>query len=244
VFGKTIAALATAGGVGSGAYFHYRGVDNNGHDFQFTDVVAEGMPGRPADDGIDAQGCAAGIAAAAVETVENDYPLVIEQYRALMDSGGAGRHRGGHGVEKIYLLLAAGEIALYGERQHTPAWGIAGGKAGSCSQTWLIRQDGSRETLPAKTDHVKVQSGDRIVLHSAGGGGWGDPLQRDAQRVAEDVARALLTAAAAQDVYGVVLNSGATITIDQRATRELRARRQREKEGKPLPRHDFGGRPG
>jgi N-methylhydantoinase B len=88
---------------------------------------------------------------------------------------------------------------------------------------------------------VKAKSGDRIVFRTAGGGGWGDPLERDPRRVRNDVARKLMTPAAAREQYGVVL-SGDDFELDQRATADLREGFRAARGA--LPVFDFGERPG
>ena len=104
-----------------------------------------------------------------------------------------------------------------------------------------MRRDGERTALPSKVDNVKVRNGDQIVFRTAGGGGWGDPLERDPGRVRNDVARKLVGADAAREHYGVVLK-GADIEVDGRATQELRESLKRNR--KPLSTFDFGERPG
>ena len=105
--------------------------------------------------------------------------MIIEGYASIADTGGAGRHRGGNGVEKVYRLLEPGEISIHDDRHRSQPWGILGGRPGGVSEKWLIRADGRRTPLESKVDNVKVAPGDRIVFRTAGGGGWGDPLERD-----------------------------------------------------------------
>ena len=84
-----------------------------------------------------------------------------------------------------------------------------------------MRKDGSRQPLPSKVDNVRVHPGDRVIFRTAGGGGWGDPLERDAMRTRNDVARKLMSETKAREDYGVVL-SGGRFELDRRATDELR----------------------
>ena len=166
--------------------------------------------------------------------------MLIENYRTVPDTGGAGLHRGGNGAEKVYHLLEDGDISIHDDRHLTQPWGILGGKPGACSEKWLLRRDGGREPLPSKVDNVKVRNGDRIVFRTAGGGGWGDPLERDPMKVRNDVARRLLSAEAARENYGVVLG-GAPVEFDVKATQDLRESMVRNR--KPLPVFDFGELP-
>ena len=114
---------------------------------------------------------------------------------------------------------------------------MLGGKPGSCSEKWIIHKDGPENPLPSKFDQVHVYPGDRIVFRTAGAGGWGDTLERDAETVGRDVARQLVSAASAESDYGVVVAKD-TLMIDRRRTEELRQRMKSTRA--PLSLFDFG----
>ncbi len=173
------------------------------------------------------------------EYLETYYPLIIEGYSTIMDTGGAGKHRGGNGVEKIFLLLEEGDISIHDDRHVSQPWGILGGRPGARSEKWLVRKDGSRQPLPSKVDNVRVYPGDRVIFRTAGGGGWGDPLDRDPMRTRNDVARKLMSEAKAREEYGVVL-SGGGLDLDRRATDEVRESMRRNRKSPKL--FDFGER--
>ena len=139
--------------------------------------------------------------------------MLVEGYTTIIDSGGAGKHRGGNGVEKIFYFLEEGDISIHDDRHDTQPWGILGGRPAACSEKWLVRKDGSREPLPSKIDNVRVRNGDRVIFRTAGGGGWGDPLERDPMRTRNDVARKLMTETKAREDYGVVLTGPASTSI-------------------------------
>ena len=149
-------------------------------------------------------------------------------------------HRGGNGIEKVYRLLEPGMISIQDDRHLTQPWGIFGGKPGACSEKFIERRDGTREPLPAKVDNVQVRRGDRIIFRTAGGGGWGDPLDRDAIRVRSDVARGQITAEKARSDYGVVV-SGIKYELDVPGTKDLRDAMKRTR--KPLELFEYGDRP-
>ena len=237
---KNAPEMATAAGYGSSPHFLYSGTDSDGRAFQLMEILYGGIPGRPIGDGMDGHSWWPLFENIPTEYLESYYPMRVESYASIRDSGGAGLHRGGNGVDKVYLLLEAGEISIHDDRHLTQPWGILGGKPGECSEKWLERADGSREPLPSKIDSVKVVKGDRIIFRTAGGGGWGDPLQRDTQAVRNDVARKLVSAAAARNEYGVVLG-GDAITVDARATEDARASMRANRATQPL--FDFGERP-
>jgi len=233
--------LATAAGYGSSPHFLFSGTDKNGNGFQLMEILYGGIPGRPIGDGMDGHSWWPLFENIPTEYLETYYPLVIEGYNSVMDTGGAGLHRGGNGIEKVYHLLAEGDVSIHDDRHESQPWGILGGKPGAVSAKWLIRKDGEKSPLPSKIDNVRVQPGDRIVFCTAGGGGWGDPLERDPVRVRNDVARRLLSAASARDDYGIVLQGG-DVAIDHRATRDLREGMKRNR--RPPPMFDFGARRG
>ena len=101
----------------------------------------------------------------------------------------------------------------------------------------LIRADGSREVLPSKCDQIKVEPGDQLIYQTAGAGGWGDPLQREAEKVRSDVARELVSADKARRDYGVVLDPD-TGQVDHDATQRLREQLAEERGERPT--FDFG----
>ena len=228
---------ATAAGYGSSPHLLYSGVDGSGRRFQLLEILYGGIPGRPVGDGMDGHSWWPLFENIPCEYLESYYPLVVERYASIPDTGGPGLHRGGNGVEKVYRLLEPGEISIHDDRHISQPWGILGGKPGQCSEKWLERPDGSREPLPSKVDNVKVASGDRIVFCTAGGGGWGDPLERDPSKVRNDVARGLLSREAAEQHYGVTLEGGA---VDIAATRERRDNLKNSSKSGSL--FDFGER--
>jgi len=237
---KNAPEMATAAGYGSSPHFLFSGTDAKGRPFQLMEILYGGIPGRPVGDGMDGHSWWPLFENIPTEYLESYYPMLVESYASVADTGGPGKHRGGNGVEKVYLLLEDGEVSIHDDRHASQPWGILGGKPGACSDKTLVREDGSREALPSKVDNVKVGNGDRIIFRTAGGGGWGDPLERDPHRVRNDVARRLMSAEAAREHYGVVL-SGAGHELDQRATEDLRGSLTNTRGN--LPVFDFGERP-
>lgn len=107
-----------------------------------------------------------------VEALEHAYPFRVERYGVRRNSGGCGRHRGGDGVIRTYHFDAAATVTVMTERRVTGPYGLSGGDAGSPGINRLIRADGSSEALQAK-QVVEVDAGDRLVMETPGGGGWG-----------------------------------------------------------------------
>jgi N-methylhydantoinase B len=231
--------MATAAGYGSSPHFLYSGVDKSGRPFQLMEILFGGIPGRPIGDGLDGHSWWPLFQNIPSEYLETYYPLLIDGYTTIIDTGGAGKHRGGNGVEKIFLLLEEGDISIHDDRHLSQPWGILGGRPGACSEKWLVRKDGTRLPLASKIDNVRVFAGDRVIFRTAGGGGWGDPLERDPMRTRNDVARKLMSEAKAREEYGVVLTGG-RLDLDLRATDELRDSMRRNRKVPKL--FDFGER--
>ena len=235
--GHNAPEMATAAGFGSSPHFLYSGIATDGAPFQLMEILYGGIPGRPLGDGIDGHSWWPLFENIPTEYLETYFPIVIERYASICDSGGAGKHRGGNGVEKIYRILEPGEVSIHDDRHQSQPWGILGGKPGACSAKWLIQGDSGRKPLPSKVDHVEVYPGDKIIFQTAGAGGWGDPLERDNEAVRKDVVRRLISIEVAQEAYGVVLDP-ATFQAD---TKETEALRQRIRSTRRVPTiFDFG----
>ena len=171
------------------------------------------------------------------EYLESYCPLRVDRYASVIDSGGAGLHRGGNGIDKWYTFLEPGDIAIHDDRWLTPPWGILGGKPGMRSKKILIRKDGTQTVLPSKCDQIRVEPGDQLIYQTAGGGGWGDPLQRPIEKVHPDVIRELVSVEKARRDYGVVIDSQ-TRQVEEAATQALRE--QMAQERGPIKTFDFG----
>ncbi|MDE0727383.1 MAG: hydantoinase B/oxoprolinase family protein, partial [Alphaproteobacteria bacterium] len=129
--------MATAAGYGSSPHFLYSGTGQDGRDFQLMEILYGGIPGRPIGDGMDGHSWWPLFENIPTEYLETYYPMVIEGYNSVMDTGGAGLHRGGNGIEKVYHLLAEGDVSIHDDRHESQPWGILGGKPGAVSAKWL-----------------------------------------------------------------------------------------------------------
>lgn len=155
------------------------------------------------------------------EFLELYYPLRIEEYNCVTDSGGAGLFRGGNAQRIFYKFLEEGEISIHDDRWLSKPWGVLGGEPGKRSSKILVHEDGTREVLPSKKDHIKVSTGDCLEWLTWGGGGYGDPLSRPAETVALEVHRGLVSHDGARR-YGVVVKPD--FTVDKSATESLRGK--------------------
>ncbi|MCL6600781.1 MAG: hydantoinase B/oxoprolinase family protein [Alicyclobacillus macrosporangiidus] len=217
-----------AAGYGTSPYFIYSGHDEQGREFHLMEVMYGGLPGRPIGDGLDGHSWWPAFVNIPTEYLETYYPLRVEYYRTGIDSGGAGKHRGGNCNEKLYTCLASGMVSIHDDRAKIQPWGINGGEPGTSSYKILIKRDGTQVQLPSKVDNVRVEAGDQILFVTAGSGGWGDPLEREPERVQLDVARGLVSLQKAAKSYGVVLEPD-SLEINLRATNELRAKMRAER---------------
>jgi N-methylhydantoinase B len=194
-----------AAGFSDSPHLMYSGYDRHGEWFQLFQIGFGGIPGKPFGDGADGHSLWPNFTNVPNEFLEAYFPLRIEAYETIPDSGGAGLHRGGNALRVAYRFLEPGEISLHDDRWLTHPWGVNGGAPGRRSRKLLHRADGSSEVLPAKCDRVVVAENDLLVFETWGGGGWGDPLARDPALVARDVRRGLLTPDGAL-AYGVQLD--------------------------------------
>lgn len=160
-----------------------------------------------------------------VEVLEVKYGVLVEQYGFNVSGAGAGQWRGGEGVVKDYRITA--ETALVTgicDRSETPPWGAAGGKPGSCNAITIYREDGTLAHRGGLISARRVTKGDLVRITTATGGGWGNPLEREANAVRDDVGNGFITPEQAQDVYGVIVNPVTDevvgVTSERRAMRE------------------------
>jgi N-methylhydantoinase B len=212
-----------AAGFSSSPHLMYSGTwtegERAGEWFQLYQIGFGGIPGRPAGDGPDGYSLWPSFTNVPNEFLEAYFPLVIEKYETVADSGGPGLYRGGNGIDIAYRFLEPGQVSIHDDRWFIYPWGVNGGLPGGRSRKWLERTDGSVEILPSKCDRVQVRRGDLLHYVTWGGGGWGDPLQRDPELVALEVERGLVSRDGARR-YGVVLTEDGR--VDRAATDALR----------------------
>ena len=213
-------------GFSDSPHFMYSGYDKNGEWYQLYQIGFGGIPARPIGDGPDGHSLWPGFKNVPNEFLEAYFPLRIETYESITDSGGAGYNRGGNGIRMGYRFLEDGEISIHDDRWLTYPWGVNGANPGWRSTKELVRATGETEMLPSKCDRFEVKSGDILYFNTWGGGGVGDPLTRETERVLKDVNSGLVSLEAANDIYGVVISNGA---VDEAATEKLRAEKAANK---------------
>jgi N-methylhydantoinase B len=197
------------------------GVDpRTGRPFVYYDIIIGGFGGRPRSDGMEATPSAFNIDGIPVEVNEISYPVRIERLELIPDSAGPGRNRGGHGVRKDVRILGRDvTFTNLTDRQRYPAPGILGGVPGALGATILNINSGDSRVLASKGTY-KLSHGDLVTTCLSGGGGYGDPLEREPERVARDVKAGLLSPGLAASAYGVVVSADGS--VDAAATLEAR----------------------
>jgi N-methylhydantoinase B len=159
---------------------------------------------------------------------------VIDEFSLVDDSAGAGRYRGGLGLRRAVRMLTTANFNTRIERTECAPWGLQGGKDALPNRVSIRRADGSIEQPPnGKIDLIQLRPGDSYVLESGGGGGFGDPLERPLEAVAEDVRLGYVSPEAARRDYGVVFDDH--LTLDVTASDRLRAELRGVSNGRAEP---------
>ena len=218
LLGQKTPEFLCAAGFSSSPHLFYSGTDATGEWFQLFQIGFGGIPGRPLGDGPDGHSLWPNFTNVPNEFLERYFPLRIERYETVPDSGGAGLHRGGNGILMTYCFLEPGQIAIHDDRWFTHPWGVNGGQPGARARKILRKADGSERVVGNKQEDIAVEAGDELDFITWGGGGWGDPLARDPALVAKEVQQGLVTTAGAR-AYGVVIADG---QVDATATQALR----------------------
>ncbi|MEQ9640411.1 MAG: hydantoinase B/oxoprolinase family protein [Alphaproteobacteria bacterium] len=165
----------------------FGGVNQHGRRFVSGELIAGGSGASSAGDGVDViETDATNCMNLPVEALEMDAPIRVLRSHLAAGSGGAGKHRGGLGLEREYEVLA-GDLSLTyrGERHFSAAHGLAGGGDGGRAMAAIERVGGAREEIPSKIV-TRLGKGDRLLIRTAGGAGWGDPADRDPAAARED----------------------------------------------------------
>jgi len=180
-----------------------------------------------------------------VESIEHESPLLVERCEIRRDSGGAGRHRGGCGLRRdVRVLVDEALLSVSSNKNILPPFGVAAGWPGAPNNFSVIRNGAelAPSDTPGQVQGFPLRCGDIVVMRSSGGGGFGDPLEREPSRILEDIAEGRLSVDAARLIYGIVADTGA---IDTDATTALRAGMKAERRrltADPVPDSPAAGR--
>ena len=210
-----------AAGDGGNTGISIGGYDSERNPFVYVDFTCGAWGARPWADGLDGNShMFANMALPSVEVTEAEQPISILRYEFVPDRAGAGQYRGGVPFMRDYRLEAdEAMLSVRADRHDVQPFGLYGGSPGAPSENWLDPL-GDPKRVPSKPT-MMLHKGDVFRHVHAGGGGWGDPLDREPQAVLKDVRNEFLSAARARKDYGVVVNCESW-TIDNEATAALR----------------------
>jgi N-methylhydantoinase B len=198
------------------------GVDpKSGRRFVVQSIEGGGWGGRPFEDGESGtvSVCQGDVRNGSIEGIEIKCPVLVQKRALLQDSGGAGKYRGGLGADMCVINFVEGRWNFEPfRRSQCPPWGLWGGKTGLWHD-YLLRRPGEKE-FTSLFGALFVPPGSEAIVRTGGGGGWGDPLDRDIERVRHDVMEEFVSREAARRDYGVVLKDD--FSLDVPATQALR----------------------
>ena len=213
-----------AAGEGGNTGITIGGYDADRKPFIYVDFLSGCWGGRPWADGLEGNtNLFANMASFSIEVIEAENPLEVLDYEMVPDTGGAGRFRGGMALRRTWRMLAdEGILQVRADRAVHRPYGLQGGAQGSASRNILDPGGPTERALHAKLT-MTLRRGEVFRHQMAGGGGWGDPLERDPAAVAGDLREGLVSLEAARTEYGVVAE-GDPPHIDTAATAALRER--------------------
>ncbi len=202
VMSKIVPQRVTACGHGTTS------INLHGHDpirqrrFICIDSVSGGMGGRQGHDGMDAvQINTNNIPNLPTEVLESEYPIRVDSYRLMPDTGGAGEYRGGLGARKEFRMLADQDFIAHADRHLFEPWGLFGGGPGAMGLHRRVSPSGEETVLPSKGGPISFKKGEVLRAQAAGGGGFGDPHKRSVKLLAIDLADGKVTESAARKRY-------------------------------------------
>ncbi len=203
----------TAGDYGRCAVMHAAGTSpRDGSFIIIADTEGGGWGAKPYGDG--ENGMLFGdIRVIPVEVLEHKYPVLLERYELRQDSGGAGRWRGGLGIVKDYRCLDDIHLLAAYDRSVTPPFGLFGAKDAMHNIVVITKANGEREEFMKRTGY-ELKPGDIMGFRTAGGGGYGDPADREVERVAADVTEGYISPDAAERDYGCVIGSDGRVDVE------------------------------
>ncbi|MGI9382089.1 MAG: hydantoinase B/oxoprolinase family protein, partial [Methyloligellaceae bacterium] len=164
-----------------------------------------------------------------VEAIEHECPLLVERCEIRCDSGGAGRHRGGCGLRRdVRVLVDEALLSISSNKNVLPPFGVAAGWPGAPNGFTVIRngEELAPSDTPGQVQGFGLRGGDVVIMRTSGGGGFGDPLERDPSLVLDDIVEGRISPDSARLIYGVVVSREA---IDMKGTAFLRAKIERER---------------
>jgi N-methylhydantoinase B len=185
-----------------GGYAIFGNDPKTGRRYVCQNIIGGGWGGRPFEDGASAavSMCQGDVKNTPIELQELYYPLLYERHALRTDSGGAGKYRGGVGVEVTVKALENCFLSRNTDRIKCPPWGLLGGEPGAVNET-IIERNGNMEVLPGKFSHLSVRRDESVTFLTAGGGGFGNPSMRDTGSINHDVELGYVSKQRASESY-------------------------------------------
>jgi N-methylhydantoinase B len=208
------------------------GLDDSGQSYLMREVLGGGSGGRYYADGEDTIHVVPDSRNLPTEFSESRFPFVVERLALAVDSGGAGRRRGGLGYEKHVRMLRDAHFMSIADRSILSCWGVRGGRAGKPFSVTIDPGGPAEREVDALADGEPVRAGEVIRIRTTGGGGWGDPLDRPYREIQQDVQWRKVSIQGAADDYGVVVTGAVdAATVDVAASDAMRASRRAARTG-------------
>ncbi|MGH6681194.1 MAG: hydantoinase B/oxoprolinase family protein, partial [Bradyrhizobium sp.] len=201
---RVIAASNGANGVAT-----FSGHTEDGHYYLYVETIGGGSGARAYKDGTDGvQVHMTNTSNLPVEALEKEYPLMIERYELVEDSGGAGRWRGGLGLRRVYRALGHGMVfSGQSERSVHPPWGLSGGHAGGTGRIEIHHDGGTPQRLANKPASIEVPEDAAVSIETPGAGGYGQPGERDRGLILEDLKSGKFSLAFMRHHYGAAADA-------------------------------------
>ena len=163
------------------------GFDTTGNPFTFYETICGGTGGSALYDGVDGiHSNMTNTMNTPIEEIEARYPLVVEEYAFRSNSGGKGKHRGGMGVVRAFKTSVPVIVSVLGERQKIKPWGLNGGENGENGLYFRLTKNNEKIIVEGKSSFT-LEAGEKIIINTPGGGGWGDPKERTKEEIKKDI---------------------------------------------------------
>ena len=217
-------------------YTGFHGLDDEGEFYLMREVLGGGSGGRWYADGSDTVHVVPDSKNLPAEFTETRFPLRVERLALATDSGGPGYRRGGLGYLKEFRVLRDSSFLCVADRAILSCWGLRGGKASAPFRVTIDPGGANERVLPGLVDDEPIPAGTLVRVETTGGGGWGDPLEREPELVALDVLQGKVSARSAREDYGIVLatNADGEPRVEAAATTTLRERLRSSRGPQPL----------
>ena len=230
------------------------GDDEDGRPYLMREVLGGGSGGRWYADGEDTIHVVPDSRNIPVEFAESRHPFRVERLGLAVDSGGPGEQRGGLGYDKWIRVLRDAKYMSIADRSILSCWGVAGGMAGAPFRVTIDPGGPDEREMEGLTSGEPMRAGEVVRIRTTGGGGWGDPVDRDPAAVLRDVVQGKVSREAAERDYGVVITTrrnpegqwpaiayavvdgraALSEAVDERATHDLRTRLRDERGARPF----------